>query len=112
MRGDGERPLKITFHSTGLTDISGEDSAALDALHELSHVEEVMANEQPTMGATVRQREDAEVGWLTVHCTSSDGSVRSSILPSLPWPELAARIVGQSDVTHPDSAAMLSRAIT
>ena len=66
MRGEGERPLRITFHSSGLADMCGEDSAALDALRELSHVEEVEANEQATIGAKVLQRQGAEEGWLTV----------------------------------------------
>jgi len=43
MRGQGERPLKITFHISSLANATGETLAALQTLRELGYVAEITA---------------------------------------------------------------------
>lgn len=43
MRGEKERPLRLTFHTSALGDLSPADAESLEVLYELSHLPEIEA---------------------------------------------------------------------
>src|SRR5438132_1526770 len=61
LRGGGERPLRITFHTSGLRGLSSEEKEALEALHELANLPEIEAL------TTIESKNDASVDGATSH---------------------------------------------
>jgi hypothetical protein len=43
VRGEGERPFRITFHASGLANLPEVEAKALEALRELSHLGDIDA---------------------------------------------------------------------
>lgn len=109
MRGSGERPLQITFHSDTLAKLSGKSLEALNLLQELRHVPEIEA-----VGTDPQFLPCMEVGCLDANSECVPVSLRrggknttsTGVWNPRQWPQIAAHTVGHSS-EHPEARLML-----
>jgi hypothetical protein len=112
LRGRKERPLRITFHASGLVALPETETEALDALTELSYLPEVQALQTET--GTFPRVEigdfDIKADHTPVKVTYEDGStVRTGIFFSpKQLAEIAAELVHEADLEDPKAKEMLN----
>jgi hypothetical protein len=107
-RGEHERPLRITFHTSTLGEASAPERVALEALHELCGLDEIEAL-QTGEGLFPRiEITPAEENSIPVAVIKKDGSGRVTAIHQHPHRlrMAAARLLGQSNVTRSDMMAM------
>lgn len=110
MRGKGERPLRITLHSDSLTELPGEEMAAVAVLREFGYLPEVQVIETEPCGYPHIEVGDLDVeaSYIPVQIVS-EGNVYmlTAIWNPRQWPDIAAHLVGQPNPDHTDARAML-----
>ena len=109
-RGEIKRPLRITLLSESLTELSEQDTAAVEVLRELGHVPEIKILEtKPSCFPHIEiGTADLESDIIPVQSVSN-GTPQTYTYIGFPrqWPDIAARLVVQSDPDHQDMSAML-----
>ncbi len=111
MRGEGERPLRVTLHSDSLTNpTNNEETDAITLIREFRHLPQVQVYEtEPSDNPhIIIDAFDPEADVTPVRVIS-EGKVKSyvGILFPRQWPDIAARLVGQTDHNHEDVKEML-----
>jgi len=96
MRGKGERPLRITFHSQSFTNLSDEERAAIELLRELANLKEVEVFEtsQGDFPHIVVDEPGPEDDFIPVRLMRRDTLLKSTLVwNKRQWPIIAERLV-------------------
>jgi len=118
LRGAQERPLGITFHTSALVALPEKETEVLRALSELSHLPEIRAmqtepGEFPHIQFGDFQR---NVDHIPIKVEYKDGSEVHRFHTGIDSPKhlqgIAAELVHQTDLEHPDTKAMISDLLT
>ena len=104
------RILKITLHSSSFSDLRDDEIEAIKTLHEFANLPDIEAidteiDSLPHLEIGQYQPGDSEV---SISVTAIDHWIKSSIPFLQQWENLASEFSGQSDITHPDSQAVLA----
>jgi len=109
-RGKGERPLRITFHTGSLVNLTDNEAAAVEVLRELSYLPEIEALEtEPGVLPYIKVGtidEDSDYIPITVFSKDEPKSF-TGIGPSHQWPEIAARLVHKVKSVQTNAKAIL-----
>jgi len=95
-RGEGERPLRITFHSQSFTNLSEEDKAAIELLRELAKLKELEAFETSPgdFPHIVLSEPDPKDDFIPVKLMRRDTLLMSTLVwNKRQWPIIAERLV-------------------
>jgi hypothetical protein len=110
IRGDRERPLRLTFHTSSFTDLSPEETEALETLLQLanhSEIEAVQTEAGPSPYLEIgNSANDNDYTPITVR--NEDGISEWGIPYPDQWLHFAAHLVEQTDLNHPDVQGMYS----
>jgi hypothetical protein len=110
VRGSHERPLKITFHSATFADLPPEEAEALDALRQLAHLPEVEALDTANGPFPHLELGNFNIAdsYVPITVTATDSITEAGIPLPHQWLEVAAHVVGQENLAHPDVLAMFA----
>jgi len=100
MRGKGERPLRITFHSQSLTNLSEEGKAAIELLRELGNLPEleVFETSPGDFPHIVVGEPGPKDDFIPVRLMHRDTLLMSTLVwNKRQWPIIAARLVGPNN---------------
>jgi hypothetical protein len=114
MRGQGERPLRITLHSDSLAKLSGEEMAAVGVLREFGHLPEIEVLETEPGGYPHIEVGDLDpqADFIPVQIVSGgEPQLYTSVPFPRQWLGVARHLVGQPTLDHPDVSAMLDLVI-
>jgi len=105
LRGNSERPLRVTLHSSSFSSASDEDSEAINALHDLSRFSEIQAvdteaGKLPHLQIGTFKAESQEIPFIV---TNRGQETELKITQAQYWAELAAQLAGQTDPQYHDS---------
>lgn len=110
-RRGSTRPLRVTLHASGLTDLSPEQAAAIELLRELSELDDIELFEtQPDAANYIRVGEEPKPGedYFDVTVLNRGQPVRCT---GVSYPEqqrtTAQSLARRSDLKHPDVQAAL-----
>jgi hypothetical protein len=110
MRGQGERPLRLTLHSDSLAELSGEQGAAVQVLREFGHLPEIQVLEtEPGGHPHIKVGDlDPQADFIPFQIVSGgEPQLYTSVPFPRQWRDIAPHLVGQSTLDHPDVSAML-----
>jgi hypothetical protein len=110
MRGEGERPLRITLHSNSLTELTNEEATAVTLIRELGLLTQVQVYETEPCNRPhiVIGGFDPEADIIPVQVIrEGKPPIYTGIMFPRQWPGIAARLVGQTDHNHKDAKEML-----
>lgn len=111
MRGDGERPLRITLHSESLREITGQSMDAVALLRELGHLPqiELLETEPGNFSHIEVDAFDPKSDIINVRIVSRDGVIKTYAGINNPrqWPDIAAHLAGQHNPGHQKAREML-----
>jgi hypothetical protein len=108
LRGNSERPLRITFHSSSFTGASNEDIEAIKTLRDFSTLSEMRAVDTEAGALPHLQIGSFKVENPEIPVTVLDQGHKTelSITQADHWAKVAAEFVGQTDPLHPDAQAV------
>jgi hypothetical protein len=105
MRGKGERPLRLTFHISSLTNATGETFDALRVLQELGHLSEITAfqTEPGDFPHILIDNIDPIKMHLPVHLIKNgETQLYTSIWHPGQWLQVANSLVGKKNIRNQD----------
>lgn len=105
LRGNSERPLRVTLHSSSFFGASDEDIEAINALRDLSRFSEIQAVDTeagmlPHLRIGTFKAESQEIPFIV---TNRGQETELKITQAQYWAEVAAQLAGQTDPQHHDS---------
>jgi len=116
LRGQQERPLGVTFHTSTLAALPEQEIEALEALTELAYLSEVRALQ--TEAGTFPHIEigdfEAMIDHIPVKVTYADGSTAETgtLFSPKDLAKIAAELVHEADLEHPNTRVMLNDLVT
>jgi hypothetical protein len=108
LRGNFERPLRITLHSSSFTGASDEEMEVINALRDLSTLSEIRAVDTEAGELPHVQIGTCKAGNSEIPVTVLDKSHKTelSITQADYWAKVAAELAGQTDPQHPQAQAV------
>ena len=113
LRGTQERPLGITFHTSALVALPQPENEALEILTELSHLPEVRALQTEAGVFPHIELVISKAGWphpVQGHICRRFNVETGTLFTTGPA-RIAAELVHETDLEHPNTRAMLSELV-
>jgi len=110
-RGERERPLRITLHTSSFAALPPSEHAAVSAIREMCNDPDIVAlDTEPGPLPRLRiETFDPTAEYVPVTVTYPDGRITyTGVWFPSQWPELAANLAGQNDPSHPHAQAALA----